>query len=84
MTLYKALTTEWFNENVQSGSISIVNATSASVTFVTSFTLVPKVILTMRDPTNKVPVITLLTVSGFTVSMGNVTTVDIDWLAVAR
>jgi len=75
---------DFFNSRVQRGSISIVSATSATVTFLNAFTLVPVVVLTMRDPANKVATITTVSTTGFTVDMGNVTTVNIDWLAVAR
>ena len=84
MTIRKALTTEWWDENVQRGSISIVGTRYADVTFSSTFALVPVVLLTMRDPTNKVLVLTAVSTVGFSVDMGNITTVNIDWIAIAR
>jgi len=74
---------EW-EKHTQSGQVDIVGVRYVTVYFLQPFTLVPKILLTMRDPTNKVAVVSELTMTYFKLDMGNITTVLIDWMAIAR
>ena len=74
---------EW-RKHIQSGQVDIVGVRYATVYFLTPFFLVPKILLTMRDPTNKVAVVPEVTLTYFKLDMGNITTVLIDWMAIAR
>ena len=74
---------EW-DKHIQSGQIDIVGVRYATVYFLKPFNLVPKILLTMRDPTNKIVIINEITTTYFKLDMGNTATVLIDWMAIAR
>lgn len=78
------LTDSFFNLKVQRGTIILNNARIVTVVFTTPFQLVPVVLLTMREPANKVVTLTSVTTVNFSIDMGNVTTVNIDWIAIER
>lgn len=74
----------FYNSKVQRGTISLVSERYATVNFTDTFSIAPVINLTMRDPTNKVVVVTNVTVNSFSIDMGNTTTVEIDWVAIER
>ena len=73
-----------WDSKIQRGQIELIQVRYATMYFNQPFLLVPHIILTMREPANKVVTVIEVTATYWKLDMGNITSVVIDWLALAR